>query len=148
MSKHRPRGRKARTNPVPMQQASRVSTGQEAVVKGGSARGRKKPFYDQERRELRVGRTVVKRLRQESDAQEIVLLAFQEDNWPYRIDDPLAGKNGQEPKRRLATAVANLNRRQFVPLIQFGVASQGTAVTWEYRQQRQESDSTATGERQ
>ena len=106
------------------------------------------PYYDADRRELRVGKRLVKRLTQTSDAQELILLAFQEEHWPYRIDDPLRIKDERDPKRRLATTVANLNRRQREPLIQFGVTCQGTAVTWECRKQRQQSDRRATPERQ
>jgi hypothetical protein len=102
------------------------------------------PFYDPERRELRVGRQVIKRFTQESDAQETIVSAFQEDNWSGCIDDPLPGKEDQDPKQRLRTTVANLNRRQRVPLLHFSVIRQGTGVAWEFRD---ESDSRATLER-
>jgi hypothetical protein len=39
------------------------------------------PYYDSERRELRVGTIVLKCFTQGSDAQEIILASFQEENW-------------------------------------------------------------------
>ncbi len=75
----------------------------------------------------------------------MILLAFQEQNWRRHIDDPLTGKVGQDPRRRLSTAVANLNRRKRVDLIWFRVNQHGTGVTWQFREA---SDSKATVKRQ
>ena len=86
------------------------------------------PFYDRELRELRVGPILVKRFTQASDAQEILLLVFQEENWGRCIDDPLPVKDEQEAKHRLRAAVYNLNRRQRVPLLPFRVIRRGTGV--------------------
>ncbi len=88
------------------------------------------------RHELRVGAVVVKRFTQRSDAQELIVEAFQEQNWSRTIDDPLSGKVDQEPRERLRTAVANLNRRQRVCLLHFRVLGQGTGVEWEFRAER------------
>ena len=96
------------------------------------------PFYDSELRQLWVGRTVVKRFTQASDAQEIILAVFEEENWPRSIDDPLPVKDDQESKQRLRMAVCNLNRRQLVPLLRFQVIQRGTGVAWQFRE-----DSTA-----
>lgn len=90
------------------------------------------PFYDSERRQLRVGKILVKRFTQASDAQEILLMVFQEESWCRCIDDPLPVKDGQEVKQRLRTAVTNLNRRQWVPLLRFRVMNRGTGVAWEF----------------
>src|SRR5262245_12360218 len=62
------------------------------------------PCHDQERGELRLGSVVVKHFTQESDAQGTILRAFQDENGPPCIDDPLSGKEGQDPKQRLRTA--------------------------------------------
>jgi hypothetical protein len=109
----------------------------------GAAEGQ--PFYDEDLHELRVGDRVVKCFTQESDAQEVIVKAFQEENWCQCIDDPLTGKAGQEPKERLRMAVANLNRRQRMLLLHFRVIRQGTGVGWEFHDA---SDSRATQERQ
>ncbi len=120
--------------------------GQRASAKTVCAEGGSEtPCYDEERRVLHVGGVLVKRFTQESDAQEIIVRTFQEDNWSWSIDDPLAGKDEQEPKQRLRMAVTNLNRRQRVSLLRFHVIRQGTGVAWEYRKT---SDSRATVERQ
>lgn len=103
-----------------------------------------RPFYDNDRRELRVGTVVVKCFTQRSDAQEIILASFQEENWCRCIDDPLSRKAGQDAKQRLRTAVANLNRRQRVLLLHFEVIRQGTGVAWRLLA---DSDSRATQER-
>lgn len=102
------------------------------------------PCYETRMRELRVGAVIVKRFRQRSDAQEIILLAFQEENWPRCIDDPLSRKVDQDAQERLRRAVDNLNRRQRVPLLHFRVLREGTGVSWEFLE---ESGATATEER-
>lgn len=92
-----------------------------------------KPCFEAASRELRFGSMVLKRFQQESDAAEIILLAFEEENWSPRIDDPLPVKDGQEPKQRLRTTITNLNRRLREPLLRFHVLRQATAVSWEFR---------------
>jgi hypothetical protein len=93
-----------------------------------------RPVFDANKRELRVGELVSKRFTQASDAQETILAAFQEENWPPSIHDPLTGKAGQEHKQRLRRAVDNLNRRQIEPLLRFRVIRQGTGIAWEFRE--------------
>jgi hypothetical protein len=134
MRKHGKRGRKASAKTV------RSSTADSSRSRGKPSAA-SRPCYDRKHRELRVGSIVVKWFTQASDAQEIVLTAFQEQRWPRTIDDPLPGKEGQERKQRLRTAVANLKRRQRVPMLRFRVLRQGTAIAWEFRQA---SDSRAT----
>jgi hypothetical protein len=89
------------------------------------------PYWDSERRELRVGDVVVKQFRQPAWAQEIVLCAFQEDQWPWRIDDPLPPQLEQDPKRHLNITITNLNRRQKNRLIRFCGDGTGSGVIWE-----------------
>jgi hypothetical protein len=71
---------------------------------------RPNPTWDPDLRELRVGELVVKRFRQPAWNQVSVLASFQELRWPRRIDDPLTGNSGIEPKRRLRDTVFALNR--------------------------------------
>ena len=47
------------------------------------------PNWDRQRRELRLGRIVVKQYRVPAENQELILAAFEEEAWPARIDDPL-----------------------------------------------------------
>jgi hypothetical protein len=111
-----------------------------------SAKGRQQAtaetlFYDNDRRELRLGTIVVKCFTQGSDAQEIILASFQEENWCRNIDDPLPVKHNQDPPQRLRRAVDNLNRRQRAPLLHFQVIRQGTGVAWTFLE---DSDGRAT----
>jgi hypothetical protein len=89
------------------------------------------PYWDSERRELKVGDVVVKQFRQPAWAQEIVLSAFQEEQWPWRIDDPLPPQLEQDPKRHLNITITNLNRRQKNRLIRFCGDGTGSGVIWE-----------------
>ena len=47
------------------------------------------PFWDRDRKELRIGSFVVKRFRWPAENQERVLNAFQEEGWPSRINDTI-----------------------------------------------------------
>jgi hypothetical protein len=145
MRKQRKRGQQASAKTVRDRRAGRSDDTNPPPSANGLPGGREMPCYDRERHELRIGDTVVKRFTQESDAQEVIVQAFQEENWCRVIDDPLTGKAGQDAKQRVRTAVANLNRRQRVPLLRFGVLRQGRGVSWEFRA---DSDSRATVERQ
>jgi hypothetical protein len=99
------------------------------------------PIYAIDRRELRVGTIIVKCFTQRSDAQEIILASFQEENWCPNIDDPLPVKHNQDPQQRLRRAVDNLNRRQRTRLLHFQVIRQGTGVAWRFLEN---SDARAT----
>jgi len=94
--------------------------------------GRKrKPHYDKDRRELRLGEEVVKQFKQRAPNQEAVLLALQEDGWPPRIDDPQPPKDGLDAKRRLHDTINNLNRHQKTARIHFYADGRGEGVLWE-----------------
>jgi hypothetical protein len=89
------------------------------------------PVWDEARRELRVGLTVVKRFKQPAANQELVLRALQEEGWPPRIDDPLPPEADQDPKRRLHSTISNLNRGQRHGIkVHFEGAGDGESVSW------------------
>lgn len=92
------------------------------------------PHWDAERRELRVGNTVVKRFRQPSPLQELILTAFEEEGWPHRIADPLPRRAEQDPKRRLHDAVRSLNLNQRAAFLRFGGDGTGEGIVWEWTQ--------------
>ncbi len=94
-----------------------------------SSRGRR-PVWDRSRRELRVGGVVVKHFRQPAANQEKLLAAFEEEDWPPRIDDPLPPSPGQEAKKRLQTTIGNLNRGQGGRRVYFGGGGDGQSVCW------------------
>jgi hypothetical protein len=88
------------------------------------------PFWDNTRRELRLGDLLVKRFRQPAKNQETILATFQEEGWPARIDDPLFGEDGQDAQERLHNTVKKLNR-QAIQLIRFLSDGKGEGVLWE-----------------
>lgn len=83
------------------------------------------------RRELRLRYAVVKRYWKPGANQELVLSAFQEQDWPRRIFDPIPPRPDLDSKRRLRDTVARLNRSQLEPLLRFHGDGTGRAVYWE-----------------
>jgi hypothetical protein len=90
------------------------------------------PSYDSDRRELRVGSCIVKEFKQPAPSQELVLASFEEEGWPYHIDDPLPPEDGQDPKQRLHNTINNLNRNQRYPLIHFYADTKGRGIRWTF----------------
>lgn len=89
------------------------------------------PAWDRSTRELSLGNELVKRFRGPAPNQEGILTAFEEDNWPVRIDDPLPPRSGQDPKRRLHDTINALNRNQKVRSMRFSGDGTGEGVRWE-----------------
>jgi hypothetical protein len=84
------------------------------------------------------GGTLIKRFRQPAENQEQVLNAFQEEDWPDRIDDPLPPKPNMELKRRLRDTVAALNKHHETEcLIKFEPDGTGEGVLWKLLRGRQ-----------
>jgi hypothetical protein len=91
------------------------------------------PTWDPDLRELRVGDLVIKRFRQPAWNQVTVLASFQELCWPRRIDDPLTGNSGIEPKRRLRDTIFALNRSHVtVKVLIFEAEGTGTGIIWKW----------------
>src|SRR5207244_1409206 len=78
-----------------------------------------KPTFDPVMRTLSLGSSLVKVFRVPAHNQIIILSAFQEDNWPPILDDPLPPQQQQEPKKRLRDTIRCLNRNQKRRLIRF-----------------------------
>lgn len=95
------------------------------------ARPTNQPIWDHDRRELRFRGALVKRFRLPSPNQIAVLSAFDEEDWPSRIDDPLPPKPEQDPKRRLHDTIRNLNRSHCQPALRFVGDGSGQGVLWE-----------------
>jgi hypothetical protein len=87
------------------------------------------PFWDGERRELRLGNVLIKRYRQPAKNQETVLAAFQEDGWPAHVDNPLSGDADIDARDRLHDTVRKLNR-QTNQLLHFSSDGNGQGVVW------------------
>jgi hypothetical protein len=94
------------------------------------AGGAEVPFWDRDRRELRLGDRIVKRFPRLAPLQELILQAFQEQGWRRRIDDPLPGGSEQVPQERLRGTIKKLNGHQECPLLRFEADGTGRGVRW------------------
>jgi hypothetical protein len=90
------------------------------------------PKWDRDRQELRVGRQIVKQFKVPAANQETILAAFEEEQWPPRIDDPLTLKANLDPKRRLHDTINSLNRNQKRSMIRFFGDGSGQGIRWEF----------------
>lgn len=88
------------------------------------------PHWDSDLQELRINGLIVKQFKVPAPNQEMVLAAFQEENWPVRIDDPLPPQIDQDPKRRLHDTIVSLNRNHKHRLIRFMGDGSGEGVRW------------------
>jgi hypothetical protein len=86
--------------------------------------------YNAELFELWVNGTLVKRLDIRATNQIAILKAFQEENWPARVDDPLH-PNGGDDKARLRATIHCLNGYQHPPSIRFFADGSGHGIRWE-----------------
>ena len=91
-----------------------------------------KPVWDRDRQQLRAGAAIIKQFKVPAPNQEAVLAAFQEENWPPRIDDPLRPQPEQDPKRRLHDTINSLNRNQKQPIVRFSGDGSGKGIRWEF----------------
>ncbi len=91
----------------------------------------RRPKWDRERQELRVGEIVVKQYKVPAANQETILAAFEEEGWPVRLDDPLPPHPEQDSKRRLHDTIVSLNRNQKNPVIRFSGDGSGQGVRWQ-----------------
>jgi hypothetical protein len=89
-----------------------------------------KPKWDRDRQQLRWGNIIVKEFKLPSPNQERILAAFEEEEWPCRIDDPLPPHPDIEPKRRLNGTITSLNRNQKSRQIRFLGDGSGQGICW------------------
>jgi hypothetical protein len=88
------------------------------------------PHWDRDRRELRWANQLVKQYRLPAPNQELILAAFEEEDWPLSIDDPLPHEPEQDPKQRLHDTIKSLNRHQLRRLLVFTGDGTGEGVRW------------------
>ncbi len=100
-------------------------------VRHGRSCDHYQPYWDCERHEFRMGNLIVKRFNLSSPNQEMILMAFQEEGWPPRVDDPLPPDQDCDPKQRLRDTIESLNRHQRRPVVQFKSDTTGHGVLWE-----------------
>jgi len=120
------------TSLTPAQHARGQSTKTHANLEAANLK------WDQQRRQLRVGNEIVKEFKLPSPNQETVLMAFEEEGWPPRIDDPLPPVPEIDSRRRLHDTIKALNRKQKRALVRFMGDGTGEGIRWELR-----GDSTA-----
>ncbi len=89
------------------------------------------PKWDRDRRQLRFDGQIVKEFKLPSPNQEAVLVAFEEEGWPARIDDPLSPIAEVDPRRRLHDTIKALNRKQKQSLLRFMGDGSGEGIRWE-----------------
>ena len=89
------------------------------------------PHWDSMRHELNWQGRLVKRFKHRSPNQEAVLAAFQEEGWPFKVDDPLTQVDDCDPKRRLNDTIKGLNHHQDSKLIRFRGDGTGEGIIWE-----------------
>jgi hypothetical protein len=102
-----------------------------ATIPFAHASGGSFPQWDPQERVLRVGPRIVKRFDKPAFNQEAILLAFEHEGWPRRIDDPLPPAGDPVPKDRLRFTVRRLNACQEQPLIRFFADGTGKGIRWE-----------------
>ena len=90
------------------------------------------PFWDSPCRVLSFKGRTVKQLKCRAVNQGKILSAFQEENWPRRILDPLSPQPCQDIKRRLNDTIKCLNRGHQHRLLHFRGDGTGEGIIWEY----------------
>jgi hypothetical protein len=74
---------------------------------------------------------LVKEFHQPAAAAQRILDAFEEEDWPWRIADPLPPLEGRLQAQRLRKQVYALNRRMTVRRIRFFLDGTGQGLCWE-----------------
>jgi hypothetical protein len=89
------------------------------------------PRWDGQSRALYLGEQIVKQYAVPAPNQEIVLTAFQEQQWAQYIDDPIPPAPEQNQKIRLRDTIKCLNAHQQNRLIRFHGNGTGERIRWE-----------------
>jgi hypothetical protein len=89
-----------------------------------------RPSFDARTRSLLLGRQLVKKFKVPAANQELILLAFEEEQWPSHIDDPLPPVSNIDPKKRLHDTIFRLNTHQKKQLLRFEGDGTARGVNW------------------
>jgi hypothetical protein len=103
------------------------------AIRQGLRMGRLAPHYDQETRQFRWGRHLLKHFAQPSENQVLLLTAAEEQRWSDWFDNPFTGGEGIDPKERLHGTIRDLNRNQKRYFIHFKGDGTGKAAGWQFR---------------
>jgi len=90
-----------------------------------------KPQWDADRQKLYFGGELVKEFKLPSPNQTAILAAFEEEQWPAHVDDPLPMCPTIGPKERLRYTIKSLNRHQKKRFIRFRGDGRGEGICWE-----------------
>jgi hypothetical protein len=88
--------------------------------------------YEAERRELFVGKQLVKRFPATARNQAAILEGFQNDSWQMRIANPMRATAGKSRAQQLRDAVHDLNVGQKPRRLRFHSDEKGRSVWWEF----------------
>lgn len=89
------------------------------------------PLWNGTKLELIFQGLIVKAFRSIAPNQARILIAFQEEGWPHRIDDPLPPESEQDSRERLRNAIKQLNRNQDNHLLRFCGDGSGKGILWQ-----------------
>jgi hypothetical protein len=89
------------------------------------------PSWDGQSHVLYLGEQIVKQYTVPAPNQQIVLTAFQEQQWTRYLDDPIPPAPEQDPRIRLRDTIKCLNAHQKNRLIRFRGTGTGECVCWE-----------------
>src|SRR5947209_513904 len=91
-----------------------------------------KPRWNRKTRELRLGSALLKRFGRKAPLQELILEAFEEQDWKKRIDDPLPGDvDIRNAHLRLRDTIKRLNHGLRDTALRFHGDGTGEAIRWE-----------------
>jgi hypothetical protein len=97
----------------------------------GSARRLETPRWDRPAMELWWRGVCIRRYRHDAANQRAVLDAFEEEDWPNRLDDPLPSAKQMSRKQRLHQTIQGLNKGQKPQQLWFRGDGTGQGVCWE-----------------
>ena len=90
------------------------------------------PVWDADLRRLWVVSILVKAFTGPAANQELILTAYQEEDWRRMVDDPLPPLKDMDAPTRLGKAITRLNGRQHPKLLIFHACRNSSAVVWEW----------------
>ena len=110
----------------------RAEQSQPASVPNGRQSASTCPYWDPELHQLRVGELIIKEFKLPCPNQGTILMAFEEEGWPKRIDDPLPPRPELDSRTRLRYTIKSLNKKQKNRLIRFMGDGTGKGVRWQF----------------
>ncbi|MEZ6098696.1 MAG: hypothetical protein R3E01_06965 [Pirellulaceae bacterium] len=90
-----------------------------------------RPRWNRHDRELYYGDQLVKKFSVPAKNQELVLTAFEEEEWPQHIDSPLPpAKSGEAASVRLRDTIKRLNQGHQAKYVTFHGNGSGSQIVW------------------